>query len=77
MIQEIPQLLSTESYIELFEEVVQKLWQYVDFGDNKISEVALLSITTFGIEHIRKSLPEKYLEINTVTNLNSITGKIQ
>ncbi|CAG9862911.1 unnamed protein product [Phyllotreta striolata] len=75
LIEEVPQLSYVESHKELFDEVLLKLWQYVDLGDAKISDVALSSLTTFGIEYICKSLPEKYLEVNVVNNINSVTGK--
>ncbi|KAJ8977316.1 hypothetical protein NQ317_009334 [Molorchus minor] len=66
LIHEIPTLPYTESYTTLIEEVVQVLWNYVDFGDPQISEVALYSLTSFPFERICAQMPEKYLDENVV-----------
>ncbi|XP_057669101.1 focadhesin isoform X2 [Diorhabda carinulata] len=75
LIKEVPQLLDSDSYKDLFEAVTKKLWEYVEYGDTQISEAALSSLVSFGIEHISKTLPEKYLEPESVSTAQSVLGK--
>ncbi|CAG9821372.1 unnamed protein product, partial [Phaedon cochleariae] len=62
LIQEIPRLSYTESYTELYDVVLRKLWEYIEFGDPEISEAALDSLTAFGLDQICPHIPEDYLE---------------
>ncbi|XP_028147022.2 focadhesin [Diabrotica virgifera virgifera] len=73
--QEIPQLSDTDNYKDLFEDVTKTLWYYGELGNSEISETALLSLTTFGMEHICMHLPEKYLEPGSTPNMQAVSGK--
>ncbi|CAG9839816.1 unnamed protein product [Diabrotica balteata] len=72
---EIPQLSDADNYKDLFEDVTKTLWYYGELGNSEISEAALLSLTTFGMEHICMHLPEKYLEPGSTPNMQSVSGK--
>ncbi|KAJ8962679.1 hypothetical protein NQ318_001075 [Aromia moschata] len=62
LISEIPSLPYTESYVQLKDDVVGALWDYVSFGDAQITEAALNTLTSFSFEQICAQLPEKYLD---------------
>lgn len=52
--------------MELQEEAVKTLWNYVQTGDPEISGAALNSLTSFSFEQICCQMPEEYLENNVM-----------
>nr|CAI5845101.1 unnamed protein product [Callosobruchus analis] len=62
LIEEIVNLSYTEQYTELYKDVINQLWNYVELDDPEISGVALKSLSVFNLEQITAHMPERYIE---------------
>ncbi|KAJ8924352.1 hypothetical protein NQ315_007148 [Exocentrus adspersus] len=67
LLEEIPHLPYTEAYVELQEDAVKTLWNYVNTGGApEIIGAALNSLTSYSLEQICSQLPEEYLDEDTI-----------
>lgn len=79
LISEIPTLSYIDTYPELVENVVNKLWQYLILNpDDNVWKAALNVLSHFTVDQIVAQIPDDFLDeelINLRKNGNTVPGK--